>query len=80
MLDVREKNLRLHNPQRPKVLFFDSFFVANLLTEQAKDPKMKNQYNYNKVSKWFIKEKIQKHIDVFAVDRIFIPVNTDNMH
>jgi sentrin-specific protease 1 len=80
MLDAREKNLRLHNPQRPEVLFFDSFFVEKLLNEKEEDPTKKNQYQYENVSKWFVKEKIQKHIDVFAVERIFIPVNTDNMH
>jgi sentrin-specific protease 1 len=87
MLDEREQHLRLHNPRRRQVVFVDTLFLARLLNEGGSvDASTKDvptpQYCYDKVSTWFIneREKRKKSIDIFSVDRIFIPVNTNNNH
>jgi sentrin-specific protease 1 len=46
---------------------FSSFFFIKLLVE-------KNGYHFNKVKRW------TKKIDIFALNKIFIPVNITNTH
>lgn len=84
MLDAHEQQLREKDPTRPKMLFFSPEFLAYLLEERDGGATSKDlsepRYDYSKVSNWFINEKGRrsKNIDVFAVERIFIPVHTIN--
>jgi sentrin-specific protease 1 len=46
--------------------YFNSFFMTKLLEN--------GQYNYGQVKRW------SKKFDVFALDRVFIPINLNNTH
>lgn len=47
--------------------FFNSFFVERLLKTDKK-------YTYTNVQRW------SKKFDIFELDKIFFPINIDNMH
>ncbi len=47
--------------------FFNSFFVERLLITNG-------EYKYDNVKRW------SKNFDVFAMDKVFFPINLDNTH
>jgi sentrin-specific protease 1 len=67
MLMERDNSLCKNFTSRRKSHFFNSFFVERLLKTDKK-------YNYNNVKRW------SKKFDIFALDKIFFPINIDNMH
>lgn len=58
-----------YNPTK-RCHFFKSFFLTKLLEEQ-------NGYNYSNVKRW---SKKVSGKDVFALDKMFFPVNIGNAH
>lgn len=67
MLQERDQKLcERSNGSRKPSYYFNSFFVSKL-TENG-------VYTYSNVKRW------SKKIDVFAMDRIFMPVNISNSH
>jgi sentrin-specific protease 1 len=54
-------------PQRKKSHYFNSFFMEKLIVDS-------NGYNFDNVKRW------TKKFDVFALSKIFIPVNISNTH
>lgn len=67
MLIERDNSLCEKFPGRRKSHFFNSFFVERLLKTDKK-------YNYNNVKRW------SKKFDIFELDKVFFPINIDNMH
>ena len=67
MLQDRDNSLCAKFPGRKKSHFFNSFFVHRLLKTDL-------EYNYDNVKRW------SNHFDIFELDKIFIPINIDNMH
>jgi hypothetical protein len=55
--------------------FFKSFFVTKLLNENV--PGQHGQYQYANVKRW---SKKVKGKDIFALDKVFFPVNQNNVH
>lgn len=67
MLQERDTKLCAEsNGQRRPSHYFNSFFMSKLLEN--------GQYNYAFVRRW------SKKVDVFAMERVFIPINLNNTH
>lgn len=67
MLQERDQNLcRESNGTRTPSHYFNSFFMSKLMEN--------GQYTYGNVKRW------SKKFDVFAMDRIFMPINLNNSH
>jgi sentrin-specific protease 1 len=69
MAMLQERDARLcsaSNGTRLPSHYFNSFFMTKLLEN--------GQYNYGQVKRW------SKKFDVFALDRVFIPINLNNTH
>mmetsp|Transcript_60352 Transcript_60352/g.106070 ORF Transcript_60352/g.106070 Transcript_60352/m.106070 type:complete len:394 (-) Transcript_60352:70-1251(-) len=67
MLQERDQKLcEASNGQRMPSHYFNSFFISKLLENR--------QYTYSNVKRW------SKKFDVFAMDKIFMPVNLNNSH
>jgi sentrin-specific protease 1 len=69
MAMLQERDARLcsaSNGARLPSHYFNSFFMTKLLEN--------GQYNYGQVKRW------SKKFDVFALDRVFIPINLNNTH
>lgn len=77
MLYEREENLLKTNQSRPRSLILHSGFITGLLREcRENDYKSDYKYGENRYSnRWW-----KRGINLFEVDRIFIPVNTKNTH
>ena len=67
MLKERDDALCLAHPPRRPSWFFNSFFIDKLLIADKK-------YTYANVKRW------SKKFDVFAMEKIFMPVNLGNTH
>lgn len=63
---LQERNLAEHKGR--KSLFFSSFFMDRLLSGS------KSKFNYGNVQRWTAK------IDIFQLDKIFVPINVENYH
>ena len=72
MLASRDKELCEKDPNRKRCHFFKSFFLTKLFDEGATD-----QYRYGNVKRW---SKKVPGKDLFALDKIFFPMNLSNMH
>lgn len=66
MLQERDLKLSNNNPDRKTSFYFNSFFIAKLLEGGV--------YNYSNIKRW------SKTFDVFAKDKIFMPININNTH
>jgi sentrin-specific protease 1 len=69
MAMLQERDARLCSASKGTRLpshYFNSFFMTKLLEN--------GQYNYGQVKRW------SKKFDVFALDRVFIPINLNNTH
>eukprot|EP01038_Epipyxis_sp_PR26KG_P006123 gene6123-8439_t len=67
MLQVRDEKLCTKYPSRVPSYFFNSFFITKLLI-------CDHGYTYGNVKRW------SKKFDIFAMDKIFFPVNLNNSH
>ena len=67
MLHARDVKLCRNYPSRVPSYFFNSFFITKLL-------KCDHGYKYDNVKRW------TKTFDIFAMDKIFFPVNINNSH
>ena len=72
MLACRDKQLCEKDGNRKRCHFFKSFFLTKLFDEGAT-----NQYRYSNVKRW---SKKVPGKDIFALDKIFFPMNLSNMH
>lgn len=68
MLEERDIQLCDLNPNRMKSHYFNSFFMEKLLGRGHM------KYNYAEVARW------TRRFDIFARDKIFIPINISNTH
>ena len=67
MFNVRDVELcGLVSSPRVRSYCFSSFFMAKLLE--------RNTFNYSLVAKWAAK------VDLFSINKIFVPINIDNIH
>lgn len=69
MLKERDEALCAANLARRSSWFFNSFFIAKLLGCDGK-----YTYTYTNVKRW------SKKFDVFAMDKVYMPVNISNTH
>ena len=67
LLNSYDERLCERFPNRKKSHFFSSFFVTRLLNNRL-------GYVYNEVTNW------AKKLDVFAMDKFIMPINTNNNH
>ena len=67
MLQERDDTLFERDKNRRHSHFFNTFFAERLL-------KTDKHYKYENVKKW------SKKLDIFEMDKIFFPINIDNMH
>jgi len=54
-------------------LILSTHFYRKLMDEMSNDPQLRGKYNYENVIRWI-------DIDIFSMDKIFIPINEDNVH
>lgn len=69
MLKERDDTLCAADPARRQSWFLSSFFFGKIFGSDGKGP-----YSYKNVKRW------SKKFDVFAMDKVFIPVNISNTH
>jgi hypothetical protein len=67
MLQDRDRILCSLNQSRKKSHFFNSYLMAKILADED-------------VSRWTRSSRESNKIDVFALDKIFIPINIDDSH
>ncbi|CAN0233793.1 unnamed protein product [Discosporangium mesarthrocarpum] len=65
LLDARDQQLCGASPGRRRSHFFTSFFLTKLKG---------TGYNYQGVKRW------TKKVKVFELDKVYVPVNVNNMH
>eukprot|EP00952_Eustigmatos_sp_NYUAD-ZCMA_P002495 10957-Eustigmatos_ZCMA.PRE.1 len=63
----KDKAKREEDPNHKPCHFFNSFFMSKVAEEGR-------GYNYASVRRW------AKNFDIFTYDKIFAPVNINNMH
>lgn len=77
MLAKRDEDMCKQDPSRKRSHFFKSFFMTKLLNEGHANPSMEGQYEYRNVKRW---SKKVPGKDLFALDKIFFPINQSRMH
>ena len=77
MLSKRDEEMCQRDPKRKRSHFFKSFFMTKLLNEGNADPSMDGRYEYRQVKRW---SKKVPGKDIFALDKIFFPINEQRMH
>jgi len=77
MLQKRDEELCRLNPNRKRSHFFKSFFMTNLLNKGNSDASLDGKYTYDNVKRW---SKKVPGKDIFELDKIFFPINEDQVH
>jgi sentrin-specific protease 1 len=77
LLAQRDRDRCLLAPDRIRCHFFSSFFMSKLLDIGNRDSTLAGQYNYDNVKTWSRRVPGE---DIFALDKIFFPINVGNQH
>ena len=74
MLSIRDKELCNKYSNRLPSMFQTSHFKERLFNTDPPGENIDKKYTYNNVKRW------TKQFDVFTMDKLFFPLNLDNMH
>ena len=76
-LDALDEKLCTEQPTRRRSHCYNSYFIQNLFDAKALNEDLRWKYNYSKVHRW---SRNVPGGDIFNLEYILCPINTDNQH